>query len=297
MTVYILTGHLGAGKTLYAVKRAGDYMESGKRVASNITFNLDKLCQHSNKTSYTKLPLIPRGADLHALGRAYEGDYDERKNGLVILDESGTWLNSHDWKDKDRRELFRWVTHARKLGWDVILIIQDYHSLDRQIRDSVSEVVIKTLHVNRLVPLFGNMLPKIYMAVGRYYSPNGPVIFRHYMRGTRYYNCYDTRQAVLMETSITDDGEVIDARGSATMLSAWHLLGRYRIPSPKGEEYIFGIAYACLMTFGCLISILAGRSPSRMLSNIQRHVAPLLKSRNRFNVPELWNRNAVRVAR
>ena len=151
MSVFIVSGHLGGGKTLWAVKKARDYLGNQKRVASNITFSVDKLCKHDNKMSYIKLPLIPRGSDLHDLGRAYEGDYDESKNGLVILDEAGTWLNSHDWKDKDRRELFRWITHARKLGWDVILIIQDYNSLDRQIKDSVSEIVVKTAHANRII--------------------------------------------------------------------------------------------------------------------------------------------------
>lgn len=285
MTVSILTGHLGGGKTLYAVKRAGDYITAGRRVASNITFNTDKLCLWNCKTSYIKLPLVPRGSDLHDLGRAYDGDYNEAKNGLVILDEAGTWLNSHDWKDKDRRELFRWITHARKLGWDVMLIIQDYESLDAQIRRSVSEIVIKTAHLNRLLPIFGSLIPKIHIATARYYSPQGPKLFRHYMRGVRFYDCYDTRQAVSLETNITEDGEIIDARGSCSMLSAWHLKGRYRVAPPPASDYIIAGVFALLMALGAILSLLTARSPAGIIHNARRQLRPFFNSGSRFVIP------------
>lgn len=287
MTVYILTGHLGGGKTLFSVKQAQQYLQEGRRVASNMTFKLDHLCHWSNKRIYTKLPLIPRAADLHGLGKAYEGDYDEKKNGLIVLDEAGTWLNSQDWKDKDRRELFRWVTHARKLGWDVILIIQSYEALDKQIRESVSEVVLKAAHLNRILPLIGSMIPQVYMTTARYYNPQGPKLYRRYMFGKGYFGSYDTREAVKLETNISDDGEIIDARGCVSMLSAWHLKGRYRINPPPASDYAVAFVYTLLIALGAFLSIATFRSPRALFNAATKQLEPFLNDGTRFNVPEL----------
>ena len=43
MAVYVVTGKLGAGKTLVAVGKIKDKLNQGCKVATNLDLNLDKL--------------------------------------------------------------------------------------------------------------------------------------------------------------------------------------------------------------------------------------------------------------
>lgn len=174
--IYVMTGHLGSGKSLLTVQMAINYLAAGKRVASNMTLFLDKALPSTSKATAIKLPYIPAAEHLKALGQGYEGKYDESKFGLVILDEAGTWLNSRDWNDKDRRGLFQWVTHARKHGWDVALIVQDYEALDSQIRRSVTELYVSCSRLDRIkLPGLPITLPRIHRAKATYKGPAGAV--------------------------------------------------------------------------------------------------------------------------
>lgn len=231
--IFIISGHLGSGKSLLAVRMAHEYLQTGRRVASNITLHLDALMRPSDRTTATKLPYIPTPAHLEALGRGYEGPYDEDRHGLVVLDEAGSWLNARDWNDKDRRGLFSWLTHARKYGWDVALIIQDIESLDAQIRRSILEVWVNCKRSDRIkLPYLPIKLPKYHIGTGRYgCKEDSPVFKRWIAKGDDYHAAYDTREAVKAEVMWTDSGP-IDARAPYTLLSAWHLVGRYLPPRP-----------------------------------------------------------------
>lgn len=229
--IYVLTGHLGSGKTLLAVRLAQEYLEQGRPVASNMTLNLEHLMPVRSRATAVKLPYIPSAEHLSALGRAVpdDQDYDESKFGLILLDEAGTWLNSRDWQDKGRRALFQWITHARKYGWDVALIIQDFEALDAQIRRAVTEIYVGCARLDRIkVPYLPLRLPRMHLAVGRYGGPNGQKYKTWIARGTDLFRAYNTREAVRQEIDFADDGSVVDARVMYSMLSAWHLVGRYR---------------------------------------------------------------------
>lgn len=231
--IFIISGHLGSGKSLLAVRMAHEYLQTGRRVASNITLHLDALMRPSDRSTVTKLPYIPTPAHLDGLGRGYEGPYDEDRHGLVLLDEAGSWLNARDWNDKDRRGLFSWLTHARKYGWDVALIIQDIESLDAQIRRSILEVSVNCKRSDRIkLPYLPIKLPKYHIGTGRYGCKEDSPIFKRWIaKGDDYHAAYDTREAIKAEVMWTDAGPV-DARAPYTLLSAWHLVGRYLPPRP-----------------------------------------------------------------
>ncbi len=244
--IYVITGHLGSGKSLLAVRLAHDYLRAKKRVASNITLHLDELCPRSSRLSATKLPYIPTADHLKMLGRgdvvdawgevagaAETDDYDEDKFGLILLDEAGTWLNSRDWNDKGRRELFSYLTHARKYGWDVALLVQDYEALDAQIRRSITEIYVRCFRLDRIkVPYLPIKLPKSFVASGLYGGPNGMRYKRWLALGSEYFKAYRTREAVRMQSMYDDTGKEVDMRAPYSMLSAWHLRGRYLPPRP-----------------------------------------------------------------
>lgn len=123
MAVYAITGKLGSGKSLVSVGRIFDYLRQGKPVASNLNLDLLKLFNPRCKFNYVRLPDFPTVRDFHAIGKGTES-YDEKNNGLIVLDECGVFFNSRDWQTAERQDVIKWLLHSRKLGWDVLLIVQ-----------------------------------------------------------------------------------------------------------------------------------------------------------------------------
>lgn len=112
MAVYVVTGKLGAGKTLVAVGKIKDKLNRGCPVATNLDLRLNKLIgEKARNTRVYRIPDKPQLADLEAIGRGNES-YDEAKNGLLVLDECGTWFNSRSWADKSRQAVIDWFLHA-----------------------------------------------------------------------------------------------------------------------------------------------------------------------------------------
>lgn len=264
--IYVITGHLGSGKTLLAVQLAIDYLKAGRRVASNMTLYLDRALPALDRSTAVKVPYIPTAEHLRQLGfgcQEMEADpdfYSEEKFGLLLLDEGGTWLNSRNWNDKERAALFQWITHARKYGWDVILIIQDFESLDAQIRRSVTEAYVTCSRLDRIkVPYLPVRLPKSFKATARYREKDGPVFKSWFSWGDDIFKCYRTKEAVVMEEFWTPDGP-IDARGSYSMLSAWHLKGRHLEPK-KPVSVADAFLRACTAPLWLLVVL-----PARLLA-------------------------------
>lgn len=273
--IYVITGHLGSGKTLLAVTLAVEhYLRKGKRVASNMALWLDECLPASSRCTAIKLPGVPTAAHLESLGLGYEGgEYNEDSFGLVLLDEAGSWLNSRDWSDKSRRGLFTWITHARKYGWDVALVVQDFESLDAQIRRSVTEIYVSCRRLDRIgIPFLPLRLPKVFLAVGVYGGPGGAV-YKRWMGNTGAFSWYNTREAVREEVLYTDAGPV-DMRGVSTMLSAWHLRGRYLRRSTFSflrlcEKVFYEVLLSALVV---VLSCASGRSPLAQLKLRYRRV-------------------------
>lgn len=260
--ILMITGHLGSGKTLLSVALAQTYLQEGRRVATNLHLFPEHLVKPTDRQIIMKLPGVPTKEHLDQIGRGYEGKYDEAKFGLLLLDEAGSWLNSRDWSDKSRRGLFTWITHARKLGWDVALIVQDWESLDAQIRRSVCEVYVSCSRLDRIkVPFLPLKLPRIHMATARYQGPQGPKIRRWFTRGTDLFKGYDTRESIKEDVIWTEAGPV-DGRANVSLLSAWHLRGRYLAPQLSLAE-LLGVVGGMLFlsTVGALLLACQGRSP------------------------------------
>lgn len=232
MAVYITTGKLGNGKTLVSVGRIRDRLRAGAMVATNLDLDLRAMFgPFAKNLRVVRVPDKPTRADLDLIGSG-NASYDESKNGLLVLDECGTWLNSRAWQDKARQPLFDWLVHARKLGWDVILIVQDVSILDSQMREAIGEHVVYCRRLDRIqVPIVGALvkaltgfrlaLPRMHVAKVVYgLSRNDMVSDRWVYRGNDLFACYDTRQAFLLEYP----------HAVHSMLTPWHLHGRYMVP-------------------------------------------------------------------
>lgn len=206
MSVYVITGKLGSGKTLVCVGRIHDYLSRGRRVATNLDLNMNELADSPHSSAFVeRLPDYPTSQSLDALGSGND-DPDEEFNGLLVLDECGTWLNSRGWAgDKDRQAMLDWMLHSRKHGWDVLLIVQDLNIIDKQVRLALCEHLVSCRRLDRLpVPFLGKIasiigfkftLPKVHYAVVRYgQERESPVVDRWIYKGRRFYKAYQTKQ-------------------------------------------------------------------------------------------------------
>lgn len=233
MTVHLVTGRLGAGKSLVSVGRIWDYLAAGRPVATNLDIYPAYAPQPWLRDCVLyRLPDYPSVADLEALG-IVDTNSDESKNGLIVLDECSHHMNSRDWQHSERAAVLRWLTHARKLGWDVIMIVQHPSMMDKQIREALSELVVTCKRLDRFtVPLIGPLLtwllgvrinlPRVHVGIVKYgLAPTAQTVERWVYRGTSLFKSFDTRQ-------IFGASEV---GGLACVLTPWHARGRYTTES------------------------------------------------------------------
>jgi len=243
MAVYIVTGKLGSGKTLVTVGKIRDYLAKGKRVATNLDIYPEKMLPKNTKEmSLTRLPDKPRLADLQNLGTGSGNSidqYNENEFGLMVLDELGTWFNTRTWSDKERADLIDWFLHARKYHWDLYLIVQDINVIDKQLRDSLAEHLVVCRRMDRLkVPLIGSLFglvgiklkpPKVHIGTVFYgQNEQGFKVDRWWYRGTDLYPAYRTGQVFKLDHTYDQEGNTIDMRAPYSVLSPWHLVGRYK---------------------------------------------------------------------
>ncbi|WP_051215883.1 zonular occludens toxin domain-containing protein [Ferrimonas futtsuensis] len=242
--VFIVTGKLGSGKSLVCVGKIRDYLNQGRMVATNLDLYLENLVNpFAKNTRVYRVPDKPVSADLMALPTPYEGEYDENKTGLLVLDECGTWFNSRNYKDADRKGLNDLLLHIRKMGWDVMLIIQHFKMLDSQAREALGEQVVTCRRSDRLpipglsfvarVIGFELKLPKMHLAAVTYGTGMGAIRVGSWLyRGVELYRAYDTRQIFSDGRSPERDG----VWGLASMLPPNSVYGRYTSESTHAKR-------------------------------------------------------------
>lgn len=206
MAVYSVEGKLGTGKTKFCVWRAQEALRAGRRVASNVDLVVEKLTPEKPR-SYIRLPDKPTPDDLAAIGHGNPDSYDEDKNGVLILDELGTWLNSRTFQDKSRAGVLDWLIHARKLGWDVYLIVQDAGMIDKQVREALIEYQCRCMRMDKVrIPVIGKFLgacfggrvgylPRFHLVTARVGQGATAIVAERWtFRGDDLHVAYDTRQ-------------------------------------------------------------------------------------------------------
>lgn len=230
MPDFAITGKKGSGKSLYCVGVISDALRAGKRVATNLDIRLDCLMIPVNQSTYFRLPDRPTAADLEAIGRGQDGVCEE-DNGLIVLDETSTFFNSRAYGDKSRQPLLDWLVHSRKYGWDVYYICQGLDQIDKQLRSTMIEYHTMVKRTDKwpipfLTPLgklFGLNIrfPKMHLGITKHgVDLNAMVVDRKFYLATDLYPAYDTQQIFL-------DRDHPQAVGLHSVLSAWHLKGRY----------------------------------------------------------------------
>lgn len=259
MAVYVITGKLGSGKGKGAMKLLRDYLRAGKRVATNCDVFLEHMMPSRSRAHVIRMPDKPTMADLYAIGsgnpyidfepviKSRDKDFeyiapapkllpgfDESHNGALFLDECASWLNTREFQDKGRKGILEWCIHARKYGWDVYFICQNIDQIDKQLRQSLFEYVVRMNRLDRMkVPFvsagikfitagFSNgSLPRMHIGVVRLgTSPDGIVADRWHFRGDDLNNAYNTTQ-VFSDTY---------PHSLHCVLPSWHLQAKVGMP-------------------------------------------------------------------
>lgn len=255
MAVYAITGKLGSGKGKGAMKLLRDYLRAGKRVATNCDIFLEDMMPGQSRATVVRMPDKPDVSDLYAIGsgnrfvdfepiviardKAFEymppspkllPGFDEAHNGALFLDECASWLNTRDFQAKGRSGILEWCIHARKYGWDVYFICQNIDQIDKQLRQSLFEYVVRMNRLDRMkIPFVSagiqlmtagysnGSMPRLHIGVVRLgTSPDGIVADRWHFRGDDLNNAYNT-------TQVFSDSY---PHGIHSVLSSWHLQAR-----------------------------------------------------------------------
>lgn len=206
MAIYSIEGKLGTGKTKFCIWRAQQALREGLRVASNVDIELDKLVPELPNAFYSRIPDKPTASDFNSIGHGNPDSYDEEKNGILILDELGSWLNTRSFQDKSRLPVIDWLIHARKHGWSVYFICQDASMIDSQVRVALIEYTATCRRLDKVkIPFFGSFLglfnkrlaymPRMHMVCARVGDANNPIVAERWnFRGDDLHSAYDTRQ-------------------------------------------------------------------------------------------------------
>lgn len=238
MANFAVTGKLGGGKSLVTVCRMVEALKAGRVVATNIDLNLAPVLGKYSKATYLRLPDKPDLFDFECIGVG-NASYDEEQNGLLALDELGTWFNARGWQDKGRQEVINWFLHMRKRGWDGYFIIQDVENMDSQARRALVEMTAFCKRLDRVaVPFLGPIvrfftgktprLPKLHVARVVYgTSPTDLKIDRWAYQGKNVYRAYDTKQIFIDSYP----------HGTHSVLSPWHL-NRMQIAERNRDFYM-----------------------------------------------------------
>ena len=280
MSVYFVTGKLGNGKTLVAVGKIREYLQKGLRVATNLDIHPEHMVGKWNKKIHlTRIPDKPRVEDLKQLGTG-DGlsmdEYSEKSFGLIVLDELGTWFNSRAWNsDKGRAELINWMIHARKLHWDLILIVQDVEAVDKQLRDMLCENLVICRRLDNIrIPIIG---PLVKALTAGYYTPKLPRIHRAKVHagqskadwvadtwtytGNDLFPAYRTGQAFAVD-ELFYENESIDMRCNYTVIPPWYTFGRYQ-QKISLVQLALKLPYLAFMIIAVLAYRLTGTPPRR----------------------------------
>jgi len=162
-----ITGPRGSGKGAFSVHLAKtEYLDEGKRVASNIDLYLDELYPPDSDISVTRIPDKPNADHMYSLGQAYGFDskdpstIDPSKNGALFIDEISLFLESK--KDPEFKALMAFFMLSRKLGWDLYFVCQEKGQIDDTFYKALCNRLIICQSDSLLpIPILGSVLEKV----------------------------------------------------------------------------------------------------------------------------------------
>lgn len=195
------TGTPGSGKSLHVAKDLLHHLRRKDTLTiTNYPVNAPANCRSElvclDSVDFNLLDVI----------EVYQ-DWRERSNVpvregqcLLVIDECQLVFSNRDWQAPDRRAWISFFTQHRKLGFDVLLVVQDIQMIDKQIRAIVEYECnhFKASHYGWfgfLIWLFllGHPMIVARTRIPRYGQSNAAIISRSAFVGRKsLYRMYDT---------------------------------------------------------------------------------------------------------
>lgn len=203
MSIYLVTGQPGNGKSYYAMRQFAASVAAGKYIVTNIEL-ADDWAERCSRKGWRRLwpgAIARRAAELRSrvfftddLAEAMRVRVPGRKEGraVAVLDESHNWMNARSWSADDRKAIVRWFSQHRKLGFDVYLITQDAEMIDKQVR-ALFEVHIQLRNLGKAKVMGIRVFPfNLFLAVHVWAHGQKVILKREAFRLTWPKHLYDT---------------------------------------------------------------------------------------------------------
>lgn len=170
--ITVVSGRIGAGKSLHVVRLIRSHLYRGGVVCTNIALDVSTIAKSLQRalrpwqvvsiSEQTDPKLIPIG-DKRGHGR---------RKVMVVLDEALNWFQSTQGKDVRKSVWGEWLRQSDKLGQQVYFIAQNFERTAKWIRE-LSQVSVEIVPLGDLKFLFVRLrwlLPpvrRLYLAVSR----------------------------------------------------------------------------------------------------------------------------------
>ncbi|WP_138756556.1 zonular occludens toxin domain-containing protein [Paenibacillus sinopodophylli] len=156
ITMY--SGTIGSGKSYHALERIIDYLEKGKFVIANFPLNFTpgqikrgwaKRFMYVDDIYFMSV----HGIRLLMNVSAAEGwlESEEEDHCLLVIDEATNFFPKEDNSKPEQRLWRTFFTQSRKFGYDIIMILQDEHSINKTIGKCI-EFDVKHRKANNIFP-------------------------------------------------------------------------------------------------------------------------------------------------
>lgn len=204
--ITVVTGKLGACKSLYMCLRSIEHLRSGGIVATNMHLNTDAIYKHwgYRPRPHQILPLsvdsdprlIPRG-DFRGTGK---------RRILIVLDECLNWFASTESKTDPRKSTWgEWLRQSDKLGQDVFFIAQEFARAAKWLRELAQcQIDIRNLGQTMMIGLpIGKWLhlERLYMVVRGDVKAKQVLGWNFGYASSRVWDCYRTAELYGFEAS------------------------------------------------------------------------------------------------
>jgi hypothetical protein len=140
-----VTGPMGSGKSLYAVRRLVEALTTGCYAITNVELLPgwdEQIAAHIGRfsTSKTRARIAARARAHYVFetelqeARRYRVPGSGEGRAIFVWDEGHNDLNNRNWKESGRDELLKWATQLRKLGFTGYLLSQHADNTDAALR-------------------------------------------------------------------------------------------------------------------------------------------------------------------
>lgn len=197
MTIYLLTGTPGSGKSLYMARELYWHVRQGRPTICNFDLNRDLFKDSSSFTLRENDELTPEF--LIDYSREYFSTHRFREDCIrLYIDECQLLFNARDWNSANRRGWIKFFTQHRKLGYEIKLISQFDTMIDKQVRALIEyEYKIRKLNnigwVGKMATLFAVGHP-VCIAVKYWYPMKERLGSEWFVGRKRIYRLYDTQK-------------------------------------------------------------------------------------------------------